>query len=411
MGLLKGESVMCPVDEHCFRYMGWCLCSTRHGFSVGLGLLSVVSWCVAEIPQIITNYKKKSAEGLSILFLLTWIIGDSFNLFGCILEPETLPTQYYTAVLYAVTTVMLALQAVYYDHIYPRLKSNKRRQEVVQAEVVERRERNYDPDTEKANYVQRWGVAPSSTVPVASSSPSSYEELYFMSARSLAVSRTPPAGSFLGSRSPVLDIEQRWFNEPLLGEGRSPKSGPPKIKTMLCVVSLMTFLVGSHNHLRAEKFENNSVPRNPTGGIVLQVGRQLLEAQATRSSADYSGIGSILGWGMAAIYLGGRLPQIYLNIVILLEQSLKGILDIKKGLTWIFFFFFFLQIKRGHTEGLNPLMFVFAVVGNTTYVASILVNSLAWLKIKPNLPWLVDAGGCVILDAFVSFTTCLPVHR
>ncbi|XP_057785320.1 seven transmembrane protein 1-like [Salvia miltiorrhiza] len=376
---MKGEPVMCPVDQHCLqwarRYIGSCLCSTRHGFSVGLGVVSVVSWCVAEIPQIITNYRKKSAEGLSILFLMTWIVGDFFNLFGCMLEPETLPTQYYTAVLYAVTTVILSLQAVYYDHIYPRLKSNKRRQEAVQAEAAERRERNNDSDTEKGSYGQRCGVPPSSTIHVVSSSPSSYDELYFMSARSLSVSRTPPAGSFLGPRSPLLDIEQRWFREPLLGEGRSPKSGTPKIKAMLCVVSLMTFLVGSHNHLQAERLENNSARRNPTGGIVLQVGRQLLEATGSSAhdniAAGYSAIGSILGWGMAAIYLGGRLPQIYLNI------------------------------KRGHTEGLNPLMFVFAVIGNTTYVASILVNSLNWLKIKPNLPWLVDAGGCVILDAFI----------
>lgn len=26
-----------------------------------------------------------------------------------------------------------------------------------------------------------------------------------------------------------------------------------------------------------------------------------------------------------------------------------------------------------------------------------------WSKLKPNLPWLVDAGGCVLLDTFVSF--------
>lgn len=376
MELLRLKAVACPVHQHCFqwarRYLGLCLCSSSHQLSVGLGLISVVSWCVAEIPQIITNYKKKSAEGLSILFLLTWIIGDAFNLFGCILEPETLPTQYYTAVLYAITTITLTLQAMYYDHIYPRLKSNKRRQEAVQAEVAERRERNDpDPDPEKGN-VQRWGVAPSSTVPDASSSPSSCEELYFMSARSLSVSRTPPAASFLGSRSPVLDIEQRWFNEPLLGEVRSPRSGTPKIKTMLCVVSLITFLLGSHGHLRAERLENNLISR---GGTVFQVGRKLLEATGSSAhknmAAGHSGIGSILGWGMAVIYLGGRLPQIYLNI------------------------------KRGHTEGLNALMFVFAVFGNTTYVASILLNSLDWMKLKPNLPWLVDAGGCVILDAFI----------
>lgn len=51
----------------------------------------------------------------------------------------------------------------------------------VQADAAERRECNDpDPDPEKGN-VQRWGVAPSSTVPDASSSPSSCEELYFMS--------------------------------------------------------------------------------------------------------------------------------------------------------------------------------------------------------------------------------------
>nr|CAD1829007.1 unnamed protein product [Ananas comosus var. bracteatus] len=51
-------------------------------------------------------------------------------------------------------------------------------------------------------------------------------------------------------------------------------------------------------------------------------------------------------------------------------------------------------------QGLNPLMFTFALIGNATYVGSILVNSLDWNKIRPNLPWIVDAGGCVLLDSF-----------
>lgn len=38
-----------------------------------------------------------------------------------------------------------------------------------------------------------------------------------------------------------------------------------------------------------------------------------------------------------------------------------------------------------------------------TSFCSILVNSVEWSKIRPNMPWLVDAGGCVLLDAFVSF--------
>lgn len=51
----------------------------------------------------------------------------------------------------------------------------------VQAEAAERRDRNNDSDTEKGSNVQRWGVPPSSTIHVVSN-PSSYDELYFMSA-------------------------------------------------------------------------------------------------------------------------------------------------------------------------------------------------------------------------------------
>lgn len=32
------------------------------------------------------------------------------------------------------------------------------------------------------------------------------------------------------------------------------------------------------------------------------------------SSINTDGIGSFLGWGMTVIYLGGRLPQILLNV-------------------------------------------------------------------------------------------------
>ena len=32
------------------------------------------------------------------------------------------------------------------------------------------------------------------------------------------------------------------------------------------------------------------------------------------SDGSGSGIGTFLGWSMAAIYMGGRLPQIFLNV-------------------------------------------------------------------------------------------------
>ncbi|CAN1129259.1 Probable vacuolar amino acid transporter YPQ1 [Linum perenne] len=63
-------------------------------------------------------------------------------------------------------------------------------------------------------------------------------------------------------------------------------------------------------------------------------GRKLLQEGGMASSA----VGQWLGWLMAAIYMGGRIPQIWLNI------------------------------KRGSVEGLNPLMFIFALIANLTYV-------------------------------------------
>lgn len=48
-------------------------------------------------------------------------------------------------------------------------------------------------------------------------------------------------------------------------------------------------------------------------------------------------------------------------------------------------------------------MFIFALVANATYVGSILVRTTEWDSIKANLPWLLDAIVCVLLDLFVSF--------
>lgn len=70
-------------------YFKDCLCNIKDEFSFGFGLISLVCWGVAEIPQIITNFRTKSSHGVSLLFLFTWVAGDIFNLTGCLLEPAT----------------------------------------------------------------------------------------------------------------------------------------------------------------------------------------------------------------------------------------------------------------------------------------------------------------------------------
>nr|AAD12006.1 hypothetical protein [Arabidopsis thaliana] len=181
--------------------------SFRDGLSLSLGIISVISWGVAEIPQIMTNYSEKSTEGLSITFLTTWMIG---------------------------------------------------------------------------------------------------------SARSLSSSHTPPAGSVLAQRM------ARGYSEPTLEEPLLPEDVThPSTKSLLCVVSVFLFL-GTFNLPNLLSESRTMALGEGDRVFVVRAARKLLQVTssnvAEHSGGESSRIGMFLGWAMAAIYMGGRLPQICLNM-------------------------------------------------------------------------------------------------
>jgi hypothetical protein len=53
------------------RYHG-CSYQDQAGFS--LGMLSILFWLVAQMPQIISNFRNQSAEALSPYFLAEWLL-------------------------------------------------------------------------------------------------------------------------------------------------------------------------------------------------------------------------------------------------------------------------------------------------------------------------------------------------
>jgi hypothetical protein len=57
------------------NYFSDCLCNLNDEISFAFGFISLICWGVAEIPQIITNFRAKSSHGVSIVFLLTWVAG------------------------------------------------------------------------------------------------------------------------------------------------------------------------------------------------------------------------------------------------------------------------------------------------------------------------------------------------
>ncbi|MCD7448841.1 hypothetical protein HAX54_046934 [Datura stramonium] len=344
------KSIAYCMKENKPCVVGWvnmyfkdCLCNLRDEFSFAFGLVSLLCWAVAEIPQIITNFRTKSSHGVSLLFLLGWVVGDIFNLVGCLLEPATLPTQLYTAVLYTATTIILVLQILYYDYFYRCWKHSD------------------DDSAQEVEEVLKKPLKPQkptdSGIPIPRSA-SRRMDFYFTSARSLAGSSTPPfrsnlrpiaSGPSAVGLNPDYSSDDDTVDAPLNISVSQPKPIPRS-------AGYGAFLATS-----------SGMPHQTKALIVGFGGRKLLQEHGT----EHSALGQCLGWMMAAVYMGGRLPQIWLNI------------------------------KRGSVEGLNPFMFVFALIANITYVGSILLRSTEWSKIKANMPWLLDAVVCVVLDLFI----------
>ncbi|KAF5315301.1 hypothetical protein D9619_007185 [Psilocybe cf. subviscida] len=78
-----------------------------------LGWISIACWIVVYSPQIYENYTLKSGEGLSVLFVIVWLLGDLTNLIGAVLG-GLLPTIIILALYYTACDLILLFQIFYY---------------------------------------------------------------------------------------------------------------------------------------------------------------------------------------------------------------------------------------------------------------------------------------------------------
>ncbi|KAK5626877.1 hypothetical protein RRF57_002592 [Xylaria bambusicola] len=88
--------------------------STNEALSGIFGSVSLTAWICLLIPQLITNYKAKSAEGLSMGFLAIWLFGDMTNLGGA-LATGIAPTATALAGYFCISDLILITQCVYYN--------------------------------------------------------------------------------------------------------------------------------------------------------------------------------------------------------------------------------------------------------------------------------------------------------
>ncbi|KAI0770483.1 PQ-loop-domain-containing protein [Fomes fomentarius] len=78
-----------------------------------LGWISIACWLVVYSPQIVENYQLQSGEGLSVSFVLIWLIGDLCNLTGAAIA-GLLPTIIILGAYYSACDTTLLVQIFYY---------------------------------------------------------------------------------------------------------------------------------------------------------------------------------------------------------------------------------------------------------------------------------------------------------
>jgi len=80
------------------------------------GSISLATWIFLLVPQLILNYQTGSAEGISLAFLIVWLIGDVTNLAGAIWA-DLVPTVIALAVYFCFADFVLISQCLYYNHV------------------------------------------------------------------------------------------------------------------------------------------------------------------------------------------------------------------------------------------------------------------------------------------------------
>lgn len=308
------------------------------------GSISIACWVVVFTPQIVENFRRGAADGLSLQFIIVWLAGDVFNILGAVLQ-HVLPTMIILAIYYTIADIVLLAQCFYY-------RGFTWRDEVIPPPPKAKNRRTDEID-------ERTGLL-GQTVPVI----------------------VVPDEDRSRRSSDVPSWEHLSPAVPLLSNVPPPKPAPPaptRLQTFAFNSLAMLMVIGAG-----------------VGGWLLSRGHSTDDSAPPSDGNGDSGLvmnywGQVFGWLCAVLYLGSRLPQLLLNF------------------------------RRKSTDGVSMLFFLFACLGNLTYVMSILAygprcatlgqcqpgeaGTIYGRYILVNLSWLVGSAGTLFLDGaiFVQF--------
>lgn len=353
--------------------LGVCIPTPLAFASTLLGTLSIISWLFAQLPQLIKNYRLRTASGLSIWFLVEWCSGDVANLAGAILTGQA-TWQIIIGAYYCFVDFSLLLQWLWYE----QLRHGAPLRSIWRSKL--RRASG--------------GKGPADATGAAMTQ---------------VVDRIQPVsrdGDWLTPATP----EQRTGKTTPLPCSRSIFR-TPNYATITADATDDEPIPAAHRHI--SRLQSSSPLPSPSPRTVLFL-TLLIALASPFASATASplqspvpsasahrfvlpSIGTLLSWLSTTLYLCSRLPQLLRNA------------------------------RLRSTAGLSPLLFLAAFSGNAFYSASLLCNPLAWSAADPYglrgwagaggsevaawrgaaAPFFLGAAGVLLLDAAVGLQFCV----
>ena len=340
------------------------------------GSISIACWVVVFSPQIIENFRRSSAEGLSIEFIIIWLAGDVFNILGAVLQ-GVLPTMIILAIYYTFADIVLLGQCFYYRGFTFR----DPKPEEIKAAANGHADWTSDertPLVQNGHAHVRQPTAGDGELGSRTRSHSSFRERF----ASLDATHMSPA------------VPMHPAQNPADASSTVDPSKPARTWVQAIAFNSTAILLVIAAGI-AGYYLSPSSPEPPNDGH-----DHSTPADDQIDSLQFNLWGQIFGYVCALLYLGSRIPQLLLNY------------------------------RRKSTEGLNALFFLFACIGNLTYVFSIFAfepictgrhthhghwredhckpgeaGAIYGRYILVNLSWLLGSLGTLFLDAgvFVQF--------
>jgi hypothetical protein len=295
------------------------------------GSISIACWIIVFAPQIYQNFSRNSAEGLSLLFVVLWLLGDIFNVIGAILQ-GVLPTMIILAIYYTLADIVLLWQCLYYGHgttkvdpihLSPANPLNEECEPLLESVL----------SNENSHHHYHHEVDPESAMEIILESgneslidPNTYTDII---------------GSNLEDDEECSSCSSVSYTQ------------GSELAYNLIMVSLVIIAgLGGWYFGDSGSSSDPSPPRND-------------------DDWEFNPLAQIFGWLCAALYLGSRIPQILLNF------------------------------ERKSCDGIAFLFFLFACLGNITYVVSILAVCTGKNYLLVNSSWLVGSCGTLFEDFII----------